>query len=477
MKRIAVLFLVLLFIPVSLGAAAEAADTAGIKQAVESFLSAEMQRQAGIASTEWERYIYAQGLAELDMDLAKFDITKEKPLAVSFMVASGQPDVKNQPPYQGDPEPFLRGIIQAMGTMSVKVKLSLLITEQNGYLVTYAKGGEASLQKTVKGQATKAQKAMADKTVLAALVDYLMPTPIIMPKKAPANPALEVKNLAYESYVQRNNINPIIEPFTGAMLYGIKGQKLDASYGPEKIVLKYTVPFFSTMLQKAAENLCEELAFDRKAKDYTNAELNAQFLKQVEKDLIAYRYGKKSDVEEMYQINLLDLSVTVKPADLYQHESDNPTMTGIFLQAAIAGAVAELPDYPAIRDPKTGVVSGSNNGTKVVFQFNKFYKDEYNRSVSVYDMADRRISVTYIAAGKQASIRIPQGLCYFKIGVGRAWYGPENLFGPAGYYYQAGSREEPLDIPSSRYYLQYPVETGGRRTQSVSNTELEFEGW
>jgi len=470
MKRIAVLLLVLLLIPINFGAATDAANPADIKHAVESFLAAEMERQAGFASTEWERYLYAQGVAEVTMDLAKFDITKEKPLAVAFLVASGLPDIKNQPPYQGDPTSFLQGVVRAMGTRNVKVKLNLLITEQGGYLVTYAKGAEASLQKTVKGQASKAQKAMVDKTLLAALVDYLMPTPVILPKKAPTNLALEVKNLAYESYVQRNGIALSEDPFTGAMLYGIKGQKLDASYGPEKMVLTYTVPFFSTKLQEATDNLCEELAYDRKAKDYTGDELKTQYVKQVEKDLVDYRYGKKSDVEEMYQINLLDLPKTVKPADFYQHESEDASLMGIIHQITIASTIAEFPDYPAIRNPSNGFVTGTNSGTKVTFQVGD--KDEYNRSISVYDMSDRRISVTYLAAGKKTSIRVPQGYYYFVVGVGKAWYGPENLFGPAGFYQKLG----PVEIKGARWIHTYTFNP--RTTKNlVDSDSLGFGEW
>ncbi|MCL1854103.1 MAG: hypothetical protein FWF86_00070 [Clostridia bacterium] len=472
MKRIAVLFLVLLLIPIGLGAGAEASDPAGIKAAVEGFLTVEMERQASLAATEWERYLYAQGVAEVDVSLAKFDITKEKPLTVNFLIASGQPDLKNRPPYQGDPAPFLQGVVQSMGTRNVKAKLNLLITEQDGYLVSYAKGAEAALQKTVKGLATKAQKAVDDKKLLAALTDYLMPSPIIMPKKAPANLALEVKNLAYDAFLQRNGLDLDKNRFLGAMLYGIKDPKLVTTFGPEKLVLEYTVPFFSTQMQTTADNQCEELAYDRKAKEYTSDELITQYARQLEKDVVAYRYGKKTDVNETYQFSLLDLPKNLTPADFYQHETDDVNLSGVIFGLMIGNTVENFPDYPAIRNPSNGHVTGTNSGTKVKFQVGD--KDEFNRCISVYDMSDRRISVTYLAAGKKTSVRIPEGNYYFVIGVGKAWYGPENLFGPAGFYQKMG----PVEIKSKRWVHTYTFNARERdRGKPVDSGSLGFGEW
>ena len=432
MKRIAVLLLVLLLIPISPGAGAEALDPAGIKAAVDSFLTAEMDRQAGLAATEWERYLYAQGVAEIAMDLAKFDITKGKPLAVTFLVASGQPDLKNLPPYQSDPAPFLASVVQSMGTRNATVKLNLQITEQDGYLVTYAKNAEAALQKAVKGLAATAQKAMGDKKLLAALVDYLMPTPIILPQKAPDNLALQVKNLAYEAYVQRNGTDLSKDPFTSAMLYGIKGQTLNASYGPEKLVLEYTVPYLSPHMQTSADKLCEELAYDAKAKEYTDTELMPKLAIQLEKNVVAYRYGKKSDVKATYQFSLLDLPKALTPADFYHHETEDANTLAAAYQSKIANAVAAFPDYPAIRDPRNGVVAGTDNGAKISFKVKR--NDGFNRCISIYNMDSQRVSVVYLAAGKNTSFRIPDGDYYFVFGAGKAWYGPDNLFGPAGGY-------------------------------------------
>ena len=148
MKRmIAFLLAFLLAFPAvcALSESAVPADT--IEAAVERFLTAEMERQATITASEWERYLYAQGVSDITFNLEKFDVAKGKPLAVAFRMADGQPDVKNQPSYQDDPVPFLQGVVQSMRTRNATVKLNLMITEQGGYLADYAKGGEAALQK------------------------------------------------------------------------------------------------------------------------------------------------------------------------------------------------------------------------------------------------------------------------------------------------------------------------------------------
>lgn len=201
MKRLVAMILVLLLLvpvlPVFAETTGTTTPTSAIETAVNEFLQSELPKQAEQAKGEWQRYIYKQGFASVTMDLENFDIAAGKPISVSFLMANGQPDYSSIPDYEGDPTPWLEAAVKSMGEPKASIKLKLNITAEGDKCVaSFAKGAEAALKKDVDALAAKAPKAVADKLMQAALVDYLMPTPIVMPKKEPEDASLEEVNPA-----------------------------------------------------------------------------------------------------------------------------------------------------------------------------------------------------------------------------------------------------------------------------------------
>ena len=444
-------FLLAMLLLLSSAALAEApAATASIEEAVANFLEENLQVQIGLTIDGWQRFIYEQGPSEITMSLAKFDITKDTPLAVSFKVAGSVPSLKSLPQYNANPGPWLNQIAEAIAIKNTAVKTSLMISEQNGsYTVQYAPKAEAALQKAIAGIASKAKKDFDSKTILGAVTDYLTPTPIQVPKKAPDS--LVNYRPAFREYVEQNSLDLAESPAIPALLYGIKGYKLDVSGGPEHFTFTYSMPSAPSFFTNAAGKLGSSLAYDRRAKNYTTGELSRQLLDQFTKDITAYRHSKAADVPGSYTFSLLDLPQKIDPEIFYDYlqESMDDNFNKALLD--VRAHVLLLPDYPALPNPKNGLISGENTGTRCTF---KAYDDGYSRCISVYRVGSNRpYSTIFLASGKKATVRIPRGNYYFVIGVGEVWYGAEHLFGDAGGY----SKTAQIEVASSKYYHTFTL--------------------
>lgn len=135
----------------------------------------------------------------------------------------------------------------------------------------------------------------------------------------------------------------------------------------------------------------------------------------------------------------------------YTYDEVNSNASLVTALTTVQLAILLMPDYPAVPDPKTGLVSGSSSGTKCVF---KVYDDGYDRCVSVYNSQTEELySTIFIASGKTATVKIPQGTYYFIIGAGKIWYGEDHLFGDFGGYSKTGDRS----IAGSKYYHTFTL--------------------
>ncbi len=476
MKRTLALFLaMLLLVSVPLALAEDAAlalDETALRGAITDFLAADMKKKAEAAEDPWARFLLEQGVSEVSFDLEKFDITAEKPLTVSFLVASGLPDTKSLPEYNAaDPAAWLAAMVTAMKTTDTKAKASLMVSDTGGsYTVAYGKNAEAALEKTVKGLAAKAKKGLGDKKILTALKDYLLPLPTLLGKKAPEDMATLESNPAYVAYVARNQLNTEENFFYGCALYGLRNYKLDVSGGPEKVILQYTTPDYMRLMQAAYRVTLRTLAYDTQAKSYSGQELKARYAKELEKAMATYQLSKKqkTDVAETYAFSLLALPETIDP-DIFYNATDSFTGDAGTAEYLLITDVIAFPDYPAVPKPKGGRISGdASGGTKCRFQV---AKDGYDRCVAMYRASDDKdMGVVFVPSGGKVTVTLPKGKYYFLIGIGDVWYGPEHLFGDGGSY----QKTEINDIPSSRYI--YTFSMGGiGRGKAVESEDLSYE--
>lgn len=440
-----------------------------IETAVSNFLDAEMEKQAKIAENGWQSFIYSQGVKDISMNLEKFDVEKGKPLSVTFLLVSGAPDTKNLEKYQDNPKEWLESMQHVMMEHDTKAKVNLSITQEgSGYAATYAAKAEAALQKSVKSIATKTAKAFASKDILTAITDYLMPTPIKAPKKAPSSLTNDL-HPAFVDYLKRNNLSLETDRHLTATLYSLKGYKLDASQGPDHFVLSFTTPVMDDVITEAASTLSRDLAYDKKAKQYTDEELAELYALQLDKSAAEHRHGKNKGENSTFTFSILSLPQTIDPYDF--HSNTDSSLSSMYSSAIsdVQLSTWMLPDYPAVPNPKNGIVSGKSTGTKCIF---KAYDDGHSRSVSVYNSyTDQLQSIVFIESGSKVSIRIPQGSHYFVVGIGDVWYGPSYLFGENAAY----SRTEDIEIASNRYYHTFtlnPKDSGNTSTYYQNYNDL-----
>lgn len=341
-----------------------------------------------------------------------------------------------------------------MKTPDTKAKLNLSITPvSGGYVAAFAPKAEASLQKTVKSAAAAAGKAFSDKKILTALTDFFLPAPIAIPKKAPADLNASEYQQSYIRYMDRIGTGGGSRPLLPAFLYAIKDCKLDVSGGPEALTLIFSVPDLYGMIASAQSDVQYEMRYDASAKAYTQEDLARILAASVAQKAIAYRHKKDKGTNESYRFNLFELKGELDAFALASAYQD----TGA-LQTVIDNAVSDtedmifdLPDYPAVRNPKSGLVSGRNSGTKCIFNMPK---DGLNYCVSAYSASsDEQILAAYSNNGSRISVRIPQGSVYFVIGEGETWYGPDYLFGETGSY----MKTETIEILGSSYYHTFTV--------------------
>lgn len=440
-----------------------------IEAAVTGFLQGEFKKQAREATDGWLRFLQSQGLSEVTMNLEKFDIEAEKPLAVTFLVAGGQAQLKTQPEYAGNPKTWLAGVLTAMQAHTATVKVSLLITQADGfYQAAYAPKAEAALAKSLAGIAKKAKSGFPSKSLLPVVVDLLMPPPMEVPKRAPEALDKAAFTPAFAGYLATNGLTDSTDLLAGAY-YGLKGFSLDASGGPDALVLRYSAPDLSAMLSTTVSRLGLDLAYDAKAKEYAESELRKKLLSAFQADMIALRHGKEKGQPLEYSFSLLALPETTSPEAVYSHMSG--TLSGTFSDAlsTLQTKIWLFPDYPALPNPKTGLMSGESRGTSCIL---KVGNDSYSRYAVFFKAGTQDVVLTaFVESGKSAKIRLPKGAYDMVYGVGDVWYGPEHQFGDAGSYFI----DRGIDIPGTNYRFTYtfnPKRNANREGQAIDPEDM-----
>lgn len=432
---------------VLLCAACSAAMAAGptIEITVRNFLRDEMAGKAAEAEDPWLKFVYAQGAGKLDMKLNQFDVEKDKPLAVNFLLCSGDPKVKTLDKYADDPAGYLAAVSNAVQTHDTKAKISLSITHTaGGYEAKYAPNAEKALEKAVKSAATKGKKALNNKTLLAALTDYLTPMPVKATKKAPES--LDVITPLFQQFLVRNT-GIAQAGFAEAAFYTFQKQKMDVSGGPEAVRLTYTRADMNALVSDAHVKLYAALCYDERAKQYTRDELGGMLEDGMNKRAIAYRHKKDKGVEGGVTVDLLKLPKTLSYVDFLGAEDG---LAMILLKSAaldeLTKEVAALPDYPAVAFPESGLAEGKNKGTKLIVK-NKF-EDMAVSLTFLKPGTQEAAAVIFVRPGEKATVRLPKGTYTLEKQGGYVWYGTEYRFGEM----TATDTEEDVKIRDSSYY-------------------------
>ncbi len=477
MKRVFLILLALLMLWSGFAMAQTAEqDNDAIQKAVETFLSTAITQIAANDQNPWIAFICGQGAENVQMNLEKFDVTKGRPLAVTFALAGAQPRVKTLPKYEGEPEAFLKAAAKNMHAHDVTAKTSLLITAKGGgYEAAFAPKADAALAKTVKGIATNAQKAFTDKTLFTAITDFLMPCPIATPKKAPAELAAADFRPTFQAYLKRNSLDVSATPEIPWLLYGLKGFKLDVTGGPENFRVTFAAPDLGALIPASGKTLAHDLNYDPKAKSYTNDQQRDLLLERAAQDAIAFRHDKKNTgVASAYTFSFLNLPGKVNPEADFYGEKQEKTVEAIATSALVdlQMEILLMPDYPALPNPKTGVVRGESTGTSCTF---KTPKDGYNRCIIAYKPGTtNEVCMLFVEGGKTGTMKLPEGRYDLIFATGSYWYGEDALFGEYASY-ELYSND---DVPSRRYIHQFFL--GGvkapSRAESFETEGMDYEG-
>ena len=478
-KRLLAAFLVVvLWIPGLVMAEAEPLTVSpALKEEVERFVSAELAKLAEETEDGWQRFICEQGVGEVTLTFPKkFDLAEGGTISVTFYVVGAQPKLKTQPTYDKEnPKGWLKGIADAMLLKDTSIKTSIVITPESdgSYAAEFAAKAEAALVKSVKGVADKAKKAFTAKTFLPAIRDYFAPSPIATPKKAPDAISKDEYTQAFKNYLKNNELDLKADPAIPGQLYGLKGYKLDVSGGPAALVLGYTLPDDGgELVFDIIRDVVRELHYDKKAKTRTDEELTDMIIADFNEKMIEFTHSKAKDggEEGSLTFNLFSLAEQVTPEAMFP---EGPLFTDTSLAIVmplVKTGIDRIPDYPAVPDPKPGVVFGSNKGTTCNF---KIPNDGYNRCVQVIDADSGEVhTVAFLGNGRTVKVRIPQGKYYFVIGGGDIWYGPEHLFGEDGSYVKSG---QIMEIASTRYYHTYTLNPKKESKNTVPLDQMSYD--
>ncbi len=448
MKRI-VLALLILSLVLPLMALGEAAlkPSATIEEAVEVFLADRLALIGRDTTDPWQRFICAQGLKDIKMNLKWFTVESRKPLPVTFTLVSANPRVLDQPPYEGDPETWLKGVAETMHLFNAHFELEFRITPQDGgYVASFAASSDFPLSRAVRSLSEKAQQAFTSKVLLSAITDYMMPIPVASSyKSAPKSLSPADYTPAYRHYLSRNGLNASTAPLASALLYAVRGYELDVSGGPENFRLSYLVPEMSDLISAGADTLSHYLNFDASAKKYTPGEQKTLLVKQIEQEAIRHRYQGSEVQKETCAFSFFSLPQSLNPEALYVHPIENIQESFANAGTTVADAVAKMPEYPALPNPKNGLFAGRSKGSKFHFKSNP---DGFLRTVKVYDAVTHQLNCAlFLDGGISVVVRIPEGAHYMVIGMGKLWYGEEHLLGAAASYVQT----PPFTVQDNHY--------------------------
>ena len=232
-------------------------------------------------------------------------------------------------------------------------------------------------------------------------------------------------------------------------------QALDVSAGPHALKLTTTGVNGDDLLRKGYQAALQILARQQGANQLSDDEIERAFRDALTAQASAMK--KKGAEKSEFELDVDDLSGSDLFSDFVSNYDD---AYGSQLYA-LQSDVSSLPDYPAQDFPKSGRVSGSTSGTKVIF---KSPKGGPARLLQMRSTDTGELKVTaFLRPGESATVRVPKGQYYILIASGAVWYGDEHLFGDSGSY----ARTEDIQIKGGNYY--HVITLGGVEDGNMSS--------
>ena len=393
---------------------------------VEKILNALLLQQTNGIKDGWQKAIYESGAQEINLngDTLAFRLRSYDPLLSELGSYAGT-DSSNG---------WLTAALNNISAYNLPIVLEL----ENGTVPTKS---IKSMKTAVQKAAGNAKKAIGGKDFSSALTDYLFPTPV-SGKIQGAYDLMYPTNQFIAWYEKHSSIlNDAPAEVAGAVFSVQNSQKLAVKDGPHALTLTCVGASLVDLLTNSINELADEQAHipasGRITSDTAEKELMMTLLKNA-----AAAAGKKGN-KTILTLDVDDLLSANIPGEYRKYFAAFNWYGGI---DSLTDTLRNLSDSPVRNYPKTGVLSGENQGTKVIFKPGDL-KDPYY--VVLRNRNTGRIVATAFAESKKSmTVRVPQGYYDIIWCTGRYWYGTDELFGSTGSY----SKIENFEVWSKKYY-------------------------
>ena len=381
---------------------------------------------AGETTNAWQKAIYemgAQGVM-LEGDIVLFSMRTFNPILSAV-----------------DKQLTGRDALRAMSDNAAYFDMTVGLILKDG---AFTEKSVKALQKTVVKAATASEKAYGQKAFKTALVQWLLPAPVAKPSGVKKAEDLANLTPAFREWVESTNSSTFGKPAErwAPLFYGQTKQTVSVKGGPHAITVTCKGISPEQLLEKARTDLFAKLSKQAKACWMTYDEVETALIGKLAEAAISLRKKAK----DTFTLTLdLDFYLALKRfPDGYQDYMNRYTFSDV--AEALYADVEKLPVYPALDYPKTGVLSGSNSGTRIIV---KAPKDGIGRYVQLrkYDTDELAVAF-FLNPGGSYTARAPKGDYYFLVASGETWYGEEELFGDAGDYSRTGL----FNVLSTNYY-------------------------
>lgn len=387
---------------------------------------------------EWQKAIYRAGVENLTEENGQ----------LTFFLRDFSPDTKNLPNQKDDPGGWLEGFSASIAAYRMKATLQI----ENG---VPTKKSESRLKSDVRSAAARVKEAYSRPAVKNVLLDMLFPEPY------KDQTAFKQGTLSdgFKRWWFQKGIGESNEQVWAALMYAQASRQLNVNKGPHalEVSVRFTPP--DTLLAQGEAAALNEVSKIARANIMEQEALMSAFVNALGSSAAKMRRGEKE--KKVFTVDI-DYLFVRETDNEYQGFLNTYTYHDAFDRLEVA--VRTLPDYPAQDYPKSGRLSGSTSGTKIIV---KAPKDELARYLQLRSSADDSLLVSlFIRPGGSATVRARQGDAYFLIAAGNTWYGEEGIFGPDSSY----SMTDTFEVKSSRYYHTItlePVDEGNMRMWGV----------
>ncbi|MDR0929303.1 MAG: hypothetical protein LBM74_06255 [Oscillospiraceae bacterium] len=394
-------------------------------------VNAALAKLAEETTDPWRKAIYEAGAR----DVAQSDGV------VSFALRSFNPGLKDLGDYEKDKDAWMAGFAQAVQAYDLAVSLD------------FSKGDEptstslTALKSAVNSAASKSKNAFDEVAVRVAIAERMLP----LPTETLGSGAPFVLTKAYSALLTSDDMAQLLVP----LYYAQTSQKMSVADGPHALKLKCKGIDSLALLEEMEGQVISELSKRHLANNMTEDEIEAYAVENLCARAEVVREKSVSSYDFIFDIDAFFEGDFGEDYDDYMKAYTDDYETVLLV---IAYRVWGMPDYPALDFPKSGRISGSTRGVKVIVRAPEGAEGFY---VQFRKAETDELSVDlFVRPGGYATIYTPKGMYYVMIASGETWYGLEDglLFGDYGNYTQT----ENTEIKGGDYYytLTLQVEDG-----------------